>query len=309
MTFKKKIYIAGHTGMVGTALKDFFSSDSQYELLISSRDDLDLTQQTQTYEWLKENTPDITIIAAAKVGGIQANIDSPYCFASENIQIAQNLIHGSYLSGVKRLIFLGSSCMYPKNCPQPMKEDNLLSGPCEPTNEGYAIAKIMGWTLCKTLRMQYGVDYSCVVPCNLYGKNDTYDPKNSHVIPALIMRMHNAKKNRKPLVEIWGSGEARREFLNTSDFVRAIKVLLDQTILPSIINVGYGSDISIRELAYIIKEVIGFEGDFVFESNKSEGMKKRLMDSTQLENIKSISKTGIYDGIKQVYKEFKKKYE
>jgi len=279
---KQRLYIAGHIGMVGTALCDYFKTDNRYELITATRQELDLTNQKDTYQWLNDHKPDITIIAAAKVGGIQANINEPNEFLYQNLEIACNTIQGSFLAGVPRLIFLGSSCMYPKNCPQPMKEDDLLTGAFEPTNEGYAIAKVAGWKLCQTLREQHGLDYGCVIPCNLYGPNDHFDPVNSHVIPAQIRRFFDAKKQCRKSVEIWGTGNPRREFLHVYDLAKAIDLLLVQNTLPSVINIGSGVDISIQELVYIIKDIYKYNGDIHYDHSKPDGMALKCMDISKI---------------------------
>jgi len=296
----RKIFIAGHNGMVGSAICRKFKKAGNSQLLTKDRSELDLTNQTKTVEWLKAQKPDVVIIAAAKVGGIQANIDEPFSFLSENVQMAANTIIGSFLAGVPKLIFLGSSCMYPRGCSQPMKESDLMTGPCEPTNEGYAIAKLTGWKLCETIRQQHHLEYSCIVPCNLYGPNDNYHSSHSHVIPGLIRRFHEAKMTGSDQVSIWGTGKPTREFLHVDDLADAIYFLSQLPELPSVINAGTGIDQSISELVELIKKITKFSGDVQYDHTKPDGMPRKCMDISTILKLGWTPKITLEEGLKEV---------
>ncbi|MDA7437918.1 GDP-L-fucose synthase [Candidatus Pseudothioglobus singularis] len=294
MELSDKIYIAGHQGMVGSAIVRQLESRGINNLITRTHQDLDLTSQSAVNEFFRKEAPDYVILAAAKVGGIHANNTYPADFIYANIMIEANLIHASYQSGVKRLLFLGSTCIYPKEVQQPMREDSLLTNVLEPTNEPYAIAKIAGIKLCESYNRQYGTDFRSVMPTNLYGINDNFHPENSHVIPALMRRFHEAKINNNPEVLVWGTGNAMREFLNVDDMASAALYVLelDQQIyqsntkpMLSHINVGTGIDVTIREMAEMMKKVVGFKGELTYDPTKSEGTSRKLIDVSLLSNL------------------------
>jgi len=308
-----KIYIAGHSGMVGSAIVRKLREKGFVNIVTRSSSELDLTNQQNVHNFLQEEKPDYVVIAAAKVGGIYANDSYPAEFIYQNLMIEANLIHGSYLAGVNRLLFLGSSCIYPKKSKQPIKEECLLSGYLEPTNEPYAIAKIAGIKLCESYNRQYGTDYRSIMPTNLYGPNDNFHPKNSHVIPALIRKFHEAKVENKPFVEVWGSGKPMREFLHVDDMADASihimdldKEILEKEIKPmfSHINIGAGTDITIKEVAQIIKEVVGFDGEIVFNTKMPDGTKRKLLDVSKMESLVWKAKITLKEGLKDTYKWF-----
>jgi nucleoside-diphosphate-sugar epimerase len=304
-----RIFVAGHGGMVGSAIRRKLEGDG-HELITRSRQDLDLTDQAAVRAFLSRERPDVTIVAAAKVGGIGANSALPAEFIYENLMIQNNLIHGSYEAGVDRLLFLGSSCIYPKEAAQPMAESALLTGTLEPTNEPYAIAKIAGIKMCESYNRQYGVDYRSVMPTNLYGPNDYFHPKNSHVLPALLMRFHEAAQRGDEEVVVWGSGNPRREFLHVDDMADASLFVLglDRTDyeaatqpMLSHINVGTGRDVSIRELARLIANVTGFKGEVSFDASKPDGTMRKLLDVTLLDRLGWSARIDLEDGIRQTY--------
>lgn len=278
--------------MVGSAIvRRLQQGGEATEILTATRDELDLTNQQATFAWLEKHKPDVVIIAAAKVGGIHANNTYRADFIYQNLAIETNLIHGSYLAGIQRILFLGSSCIYPKMAPQPMPEDCLLTGPLEPTNEPYAIAKIAGIKMCESYNIQYGTDYRSVMPTNLYGIGDNYHPENSHVIPTLIRRFHEAKINGDSSVTVWGTGNVRREFLFADDLADACVFLMNMPrdefwskvdMYCSHVNVGYGEDVTIRELAGLIKQVVGFEGELEFDYTKPDGAPQKLLESKEV---------------------------
>ncbi len=300
----EKIYVAGHRGMVGSAILRRLQAEGFSNFALRTSSELDLRNQQAVKDFFEQEKPDYVFLAAAKVGGIQANNIYRGEFLYENLMIQNNVIHQSYLNEVKKLMFLGSSCIYPKLAPQPLKEEYLLSGFLEPTNEPYAIAKITGIKLCEAYRSQYGCNYISVMPTNLYGTNDNYDLQNSHVLPALIRKFHEAKVNHQPAVEIWGSGMPRREFLYADDLADACYFLMQQYNDPMFINVGTGEDVTIKELALLIKKVVGYEGELQWNSSKPEGTPRKLMDVSRLHELGWKHRTGLTAGIEKTYKEF-----
>jgi GDP-L-fucose synthase len=317
MNFAKKIYIAGHLGMVGSAILRNLNSLGFLNIVTKSHSELDLVNQNSVFDFFNNERPDEVYLAAAKVGGIYANNEFPADFIYQNLMIESNVIHSAFRSGVKKLIFLGSSCIYPKDSVQPIKESYLLTGKLEPTNEPYAIAKIAGIKLCESYNRQYGlshgIDYRSVMPANLYGPNDNYHPDNSHVIPGLIRRFHLAKINQTPSVSVWGTGNPRREFLYVDDLARACIFIMGLDIkdyrekihmMESHINVGYGSDITIKELAIKIATVIGYSGNIEFDSSKPDGTIQKLMDSTLINSMGWSPTIKIEDGLRLAYEDF-----
>ena len=313
------IYIAGHSGMVGSAIMRQLQTAGHPtdKVITRSHSDLDLTDQAVVRAFFESEKPDQVYLAAAKVGGIQANNTYPANFIYNNLMIQANVIDAAFHSGVKRLLFLGSSCIYPKLAAQPMREDDLLTGTLEPTNEPYAIAKIAGIKLCESYNRQYGashgVDYRSVMPTNLYGPNDNYHPENSHVIPALIRRFHEAKLSSAPSVAIWGTGTPKREFLYVDDMATACihvmtlpKPLYEQHTQPMLshINVGYGSDVTIAEVAQTIAQVVGYKGQISFDTSKPDGTPRKLMDSSRLHNLGWHAKVSLQKGLLQTYADF-----
>ena len=310
---KKKVFIAGHNGMVGSAICRILSKNPLIEIVVKSKKELNLTNQKNVFDFLQDQKPSEVILAAAKVGGIYANNSYPAEFIYENIQIQTNIIHGSHLSNVQKLLFLGSSCIYPKFAPQPMKEDLLLTGCLESTNEPYAIAKIAGIKMCESYNRQYGRDYRSVMPSNLYGPGDNYHSQNSHVIPALIKKIHNAKTTNSPTVNIWGSGNQRREFLYVEDMAKASIFInnIDQKVyrettnsMLSHINIGTGQDIAIRELAESIKKTINYKGDLFFDNSKPDGPPRKLLNISKLKSLGWSPSISLKEGLELSYKDF-----
>lgn len=299
----KKIFIAGHNGMVGSALLRKLSKENCI-LQVAERSEVDLMNQSEVDDWLSENKPNVVIICAAKVGGIHANNKYPVEFLYNNLMIESNLINSSFNAGIEKLIFLGSSCIYPKNCPQPMTENSLLTGPLEPTNEWYAIAKIAGIKLCQAYRKQYGKDYISAMPTNLYGPGDNYDLSTSHVIPALIRKCHEAKINNKPFMEVWGTGAVRREFLHVDDCAEAIIHLLKHYSGVEQVNIGTGKDITIKELVTVIKNIIGFNGDMRFDKSRPDGTPRKLLDINKIKSLGWSPRIQLEDGLSKVYKNY-----
>jgi GDP-L-fucose synthase len=300
-----KLFIAGHHGMVGAALVRRFQREPGVTLLLRSRrDGLDLTSQSAVAAFYAAEKPDVAIIAAAKVGGIHANSTYPAEFLYENLAIAANCIHGAYAAGVKRLLFLASSCIYPKHAPQPMTEDCLLTSALEPTNEAYAIAKIAGLKLAQYYRRQYGVLYHSAMPTNLYGPADNYHPQNSHVLPALIRRFHEAKLAGQPEVVAWGSGSPRREFLHVDDLADGCAFLLRQDNPPDWLNLGSGTDVTIKELTELVAETVGFTGRIVWDTTKPDGTPRKLMDVSRLAALGWQARISLRDGLGQTYASF-----
>ena len=302
MLKSSKIYIAGHNGMVGSAIKRQLEKEGYQNIICRSSKELDLRNQKEVQDFFLENKPEYVFLAAAKVGGILANNTYRAEFIYDNLMIECNIIHSAYENGVKKLLFLGSSCIYPKFAPQPMKEDDLLTGVLEYTNEPYAIAKIAGIKLCENYRLRYGCDFISAMPTNLYGPGDNYDLENSHVIPALLRKFHEAKVENHDQVTIWGSGSPFREFMHVDDLARACMFLMDTYSDAQFLNVGTGEEFSIKELALLIKEVVGFQGQIVFDSSKPDGTPRKLMDHTRLSELGFKPKISLHEGLSQVYK-------
>jgi len=303
-----KIYVAGHRGMVGSAIWRALESRGFSNLVGVTHAELDLQDQQAVSSFYKSERPDHVIIAAAKVGGILANSTQPAEFLYNNLQIQNNLIHGAYVAGVKKLLFLGSSCIYPKLAQQPLKEEYLLSGPLEPTNEWYAVAKIAGIKMCQAYRRQYGCDFISAMPTNMYGPNDNYDPQGSHVLPSLIRKFHEAKESGSPSVTCWGTGSPLREFLYADDLGRACVFLMEHYSDEQFINVGYGSDLSIRKLSETVKQVVQFDGHIVWDASKPDGTPRKLMDSSRLLQLGWKPAVDLESGIKLAYDDFKKRH-
>ncbi len=306
----KKIFIAGHLGMVGSAIRNHFEAANIGNIVTANRSELDLTDQVAVRKFMRDEQPECIIIAAARVGGIHANNTYPADFIYQNLMIECNLIHGAYENDVKHLLFLGSSCIYPKITDQPIPECALLSGALEPTNEPYAIAKIAGIKLCESYNRQYDTDYRSIMPSNLYGPGDYFSLENSHVIPSLLLKFHNAKINRTPKVEIWGTGKARREFLHVDDLASAAITILGlpkntiDTCAPKMrshINIGLGYDISIKELAELTKEIVGYEGGISYDTSKPDGTLKKLMDNSLAESLGWKPRYNLPDGLTMTY--------
>ncbi|WP_026463371.1 GDP-L-fucose synthase [Adhaeribacter aquaticus] len=305
MNKEDKIYVAGHRGMVGSAIIRRLEQDGYTNIITRVSKELDLRNQQQVNEFFQEEKPDYVFLAAAKVGGIVANNTYRGEFLYDNLMIQSNVIHAAYLQGVQKLMFLGSSCIYPKLAPQPLKEEYLLTGPLEQTNEPYAIAKIAGIKLCDAYRDQYGCNFISVMPTNLYGPNDNYDLQNSHVLPALIRKMHEAKARGEEQVTIWGTGSPKREFLHADDLADACFYLMQTYNEPGLVNIGVGEDISIKDLAYLVKAIVGFEGELVFDTAKPDGTPRKLMDVSKLNSFGWKANIGLEEGIRGVYEKVK----
>ena len=299
-----KIYVAGHRGLVGSAIVRSLHRSGYENILTRSSSDLDLTDQLAVESFFMSEEPEFVFLAAAKVGGIHANNTYPADFIYNNLQIQNNIIDASYRYGVKKLLFLGSSCIYPKYCPQPMEESSLLTGVLEPTNKPYAIAKIAGIVMCQSYNQQFGTNFISVMPTNLYGINDNYHPEDSHVLPGLIRRIHEAKEAGASEVVIWGTGSPLRELLYSEDLADACLLLMQEYSSSEIINIGSGEEVSIKQLANIIKGVIGFEGDLTFDSSKPDGTPRKLLDSTKLRSLGWEPKVSLDDGIRAAYLDF-----
>jgi len=306
-----KIYVAGHRGLVGSAIVKALEKNGYTNICTRTHKQLDLTNQQSVIDFFETEQPDHVFLAAAKVGGILANNEYPAEFIQQNLLIQTNVIHEAYRSGVKRLLFLGSSCIYPKECPQPIKEEYLLTGPLESTNRPYALAKIAGIEMCWSYNRQYGTKYLAAMPTNLYGPGDNYDLEKSHVLPALIRKMHEAKVNNESRVVIWGTGKPKREFLYNQDMAEACvylmsmdeekyDVFLDNEKAP-LINVGVGEDLTIAELAGLVASVIGYDGELVYDKSKPDGTMQKLLDVTRINTLGWQAKTGLADGIKKAY--------
>jgi len=313
MQKRSKIYVAGHQGLVGSAIFKNLTCKNYTNIITRTHSELDLTDQQSVLKFFEQEKPEYVFLAAAKVGGIIANSTYRADFMYENLAIQNNVIHQSYLHGVKKLLFLGSTCIYPKNCPQPMKEEYLLTSPLEYTNEPYAIAKIAGMKMCESYNLQYGTNFISVMPTNLYGPNDNFDLETSHVLPALIRKMHEAKLREKKEVEIWGSGKPRREFLYSEDMADACVFIMehrdfkdtystnDKEIKNTHINIGTGIDISIHELAELIQKIVGFEGKLIFNISKSDGTMLKLSDPSKLHTLGWKHKVKLEEGIRREY--------
>lgn len=301
---KAKIYIAGHRGMIGSSIIHKYQSEGYTNLLFKTRQELDLLDQKAVNIFFSEEKPEYVIVSAARVGGIKDNMTHQADFIYENTQIQNNIIWSAHQHNVKKLLFLGSSCIYPRNCPQPMKETYFMEGKVESTNEGYAIAKIVGMKLCEKIYEQYGQCFISCMPTNAYGPNDNFTDDNAHVIPSLIRRIHQAKVKNDQKVIIWGSGNSRREFLYVDDLADAIFFLMNAYNNKEFINVGTGEDISIRDLAFLIKDIVGYKGKLVFDTRKPDGMPKKLLDVSKITNIGWRYKTSFQQGLKKTYIHF-----
>jgi len=300
-----KIYVAGHRGMVGSALVRNLQSKGYTNIIYRTRSELDLLDQKAVRDFLKSEQPAYIFIAAAKVGGIFANNAYRADFIYENLVVEANMIHGAHLAGIQRLCFLGSSCIYPRDCPQPIKEDYLLTGPLEQTNEPYAIAKIAGIKLCENYNRQHGTQYVSVMPTNLYGPNDNYDLSNSHVLPALIRKAHEAKVRGDKDLVVWGTGKPMREFLYVDDMADACVFLMErEDVRDGLFNVGTGQDVTIRELAKTVMNVVGFKGEIVFDASKPDGTPRKLLNVDRLRSLGWQSETSLHDGIAKAYSDF-----
>jgi len=304
MNKEAKIFIAGHRGMVGSAIHRKLVSMGYTNIITRTSVELDLRLQERVNEFFEAERPEYVFLAAAKVGGILANNTFRADFIYENIMIQSNIIHSSYATGVKKLMFLGSSCIYPKLAPQPLKEEYLLTGLLEPTNEPYAIAKIAGIKMCDAYRSQYGCDFISVMPTNLYGPNDNYDLQNAHVLPSLVRKFHEAKINNSPEVSIWGSGSPKREFLHADDLADACVFLMNTYSDEGLVNIGTGEDISISDLALMIKEVVGYEGAIVYDASKPDGTPRKLMDVSKLSTLGWNYSIPLKQGLEMVYQEY-----
>ena len=298
-----KIYIAGHSGMVGSSIVRDLESRNFNNLCVRTSSELDLTDQARVNAFFDEEKPEYVFLAAAKVGGIRANNEFRGEYIYDNLSIQLNVIHASYKSGVKKLLYLGSSCIYPKFADQPLKEEYLLTGELEPTNEMYAIAKIAGLKMCEAYRSQYGCNFISAMPTNLYGANDNFDLQNSHVLPALLRKFHEAKRNNDPSVEVWGTGEAKREFMHVDDLARACLFLMEEYNESGLINVGTGEDIAIGDLARTVGEIVGYEGKITFDTSKPDGTPRKLLDVSKIHNLGWKHEIGLREGITKVYDE------
>lgn len=304
MNADSRIYVAGHRGMVGSALWRQLNRAGYNNLIGRTHQELDLLRPTAVDEFYRSANPEYVFIAAARVGGISANASYPATFIYENLQIQNNLIHGAWKFGVRKLLFLGSSCIYPKLAPQPIREEHLLSGPLESTNEWYAVAKIAGLKMCQAYRRQFGCDFISAMPTNLYGPNDNYDPETSHVLPALIRRFHEAKVRCASQVTCWGTGRVLREFLYADDLARACLHLMQHYSDEQFLNVGYGSDISVRELAELVRLVVGYDGGIIWDATKPDGTPRKLMDSSRILALGWRPDIDLKSGLTTVYEDF-----
>jgi len=308
MDKNSKIYIAGHTGMVGSAILRSLKQNGYTNFILKDFSKLDLTNQEDTNKFFNTEKPEYVFLAAAKVGGIQANNTYKADFIYQNLMIEINIINASYKNNVKKLLFLGSSCIYPKSAPQPLKEEYLLSGLLESTNEPYAIAKIAGIKLCEAFNFQHGCNFISVMPTNLYGYNDNYDLYSSHVLPALIRKFHEAKIKNEKNVTVWGTGKPKREFMFADDLAEACVYLMNNYNSPELVNIGTGEELTINELAIMIKNIVGFKGDLIFDNDKPDGTLRKLLDVSKLHNIGYHHKTKLEEGIKLIYDDFQNNY-
>lgn len=318
MNKNSKIYVAGHRGLVGSALMRQLRARGYRHLVTRTHAELDLTNQPAVQAFFSRQKPEYVLLAAAKVGGIQANTTYPAEFIQQNLAIQTNVIHEAWRNKVQRLLFLGSSCIYPKNCPQPIREEYLLTGELEPTNRPYALAKIAGIEMCWSYNRQYGTRYIAAMPTNLYGPNDNYDLDDSHVLPALIRKMHEAKTNNAREVVVWGTGTPKREFLYSDDMADACLYLMEQQdgrlqslfndAQPPLVNVGCGEDISIKELAELVKDIVGFSGSFTFDTSKPDGTTRKLMDVSKIRGLGWQADTSLRQGVKLTYGDFVARY-
>ena len=299
-----KIYVAGHNGLVGSAIVRELKNQGYTNIVTASKSELDLTDKTAVDSFFASHTPEYVFLAAAKVGGILANNTLSADFIVVNLTIELNVITASHKTGVKKLLFLGSNCIYPKVSQLPVKEEYLLTGPLEPTNDAYAVAKIAGIKMCQAYRKQYGDNYISVMPCNLYGENDNYHPQNSHVLPGLLRRFHEAKINKVPEVVVWGTGTPMREFLFSDDLANACVFLMEKYDSDQPINIGTGEDVTIKELATIIKEVVGYDGELMWDTSKPDGTLRKLLDVSKLHNLNWKHKTSLKEGLEKTYSHF-----
>lgn len=299
-----RIYVAGHTGLVGSAIVRKLTQKGYHNLVLRSHTELELTNQQAVEAFFQKERPEYVFDAAALVGGIRANSDAPADFFYVNMQIENNLLWAAHRYKVKKLLFLGSACMYPKECRQPMRVDELLTGLPEYTNEGYALAKTAGCRLCSYLRRQYGDDFICAIPANTYGPGDSFDPEHSHVIPALIMKYEKARREKAPEVVLWGTGAAKREFIHVDDIADACLFLMQNYSDEAPINVGTGEEVTIMELSRLIKEIVGFEGQVICDLTKPDGMMRRIVDSSRLNAMGWSGSISLEDGLRQVFKEY-----
>jgi GDP-L-fucose synthase len=309
MNKHSKIYIAGHRGMVGSAIMRNLQARGFENIITRTSSVLDLRTQEGVNEFFEVERPEYVFLAAAKVGGIHANNIFRGQFLYENLMIQSNVIHSAYATGVKKLLFLGSSCIYPKNAPQPLKEEYLLAGPLEPTNEPYAIAKIAGIKMCDAYRAQYGCNFISVMPTNLYGPNDNYDLQHAHVLPTFIRKFHEAKVNGDSQVMIWGSGTPRREFLHADDLADACVYLMEHYDQEGLVNIGTGIDLTITELAMLVSDIVGFEGELVYDATKPDGTPRKLMDVSKLNNLGWSHKISLREGLERVYAAYKSNHQ
>jgi GDP-L-fucose synthase len=306
---KSRIFIAGHRGLVGSAVSRALESRGYQNLIVRTHAELDLTQQEPVRRFFESERPDAVVMAAARVGGIHANNSRPAQFIRDNLLIQDNVIDSAQRTGVGKFAFLGSSCIYPRLAPQPIKEDYLLTGPLEPTNEWYAIAKIAGVKMCQAMRREYGFKAISLMPTNLYGPGDNFDLQDSHVLPALIRRVHEAKLRADPTLVVWGTGTPRREFLHVDDLADAVLYLLHEYDAEPIVNIGWGEDITIRELAELVVSVIDYRGELQFDASKPDGTPRKLLDVTRLTELGWRPKIGLKQGIEQTYRWFKEHFE
>jgi GDP-L-fucose synthase len=304
-----KIYVAGHKGLVGSSICRVLRLNGYDNLILKNHDELDLENEKLVDEFFNNNKPDYVFLSAAKVGGILANNNYPVDFLNKNLKIELNVINSSFKYGVKKLLFLGSSCIYPRLCPQPIKEEYLLTGSLEPTNEWYAIAKIAGIKMCQAYNRQYNKNFISCMPTNLYGPEDNFSPSGSHVIPGLMLRIHNAKINNESEVTIWGTGKPRREFLYIDDLASALLLLMNKYNDSEIINIGYGNDISIKDLALLIAEIIEFKGRLIFNDNIPDGTPQKLLEISKLKSLGWNAQIDLINGLKTTYEWFKNNYE
>lgn len=301
MNKKSKIYIAGHRGLVGSALLRRLERAGFHNLLLRTHAELDLLDQNATREFFAREKPEYVFLAAARVGGILANSTRPAQFIHDNLVVETNVIHAAYEQGVKKLLFLGSSCIYPRLAPQPMKEEHLLSGPLEETNKPYAVAKIAGIIMCQSYNKQYGTNFISVMPTNLYGTNDNFDLESAHVLPALIRRFHEAKRDGNPSVVAWGTGAPRREFLHVDDMADACLFLMERYDGDEIVNIGTGEDLSVRELTELVSKVVGYKGDIVWDASKPDGTPRKLLDVSKIQGLGWKHSIALRDGIADTY--------
>lgn len=308
MNKKSRIYVAGHRGMVGSAIVRRLRGEGFEGIVTRARTELDLTDARAVDAFFADERPEYVFLAAAKVGGILANATCPAGFIRDNLAIELNVIEAAHRHGVKKLLFLGSSCIYPRHAPQPIKEEYLLTGALEPTNQPYAIAKIAGIELCRSYRRQYGADFICVMPTNLYGPNDNFDPQSSHVLPALIRRFHEAKERGEKEVVVWGSGRPRREFLHADDLADACVFLMERYSAEELVNVGVGRDMSIASLAELVREVVGYEGEIRFDSTKPDGTPRKLLDVGRLHSMGWRARIPLREGIEHTYRWYLERY-